>query len=203
MGREITNENAVIAESSMFMISSFLAFSANISSRVMSRDSIDERSSRLFFLPTPKAMVAVRWESAPGVKNASAVDTIAVAAARAQIKAAKRDMITRCYDYFTNNSENQNEKEFDEARTMIMATFCPWLSACRRDAELDEMTPTTRQEPQSARRASGEMFQHNRVPWYTEMTYVVRQYVCSLCTGIVVSNHTLDKTVVVLCICPV
>ncbi len=65
MGRERTKLNPVMAWSSMFMISSFFLFRANISSRVMSRVSIKERSSSSFLLPKiPSSMDLAKGEAA-------------------------------------------------------------------------------------------------------------------------------------------
>ena len=62
MGREMTNEKPVIMDNSIFIISSFLALSCCISSRVMSRVSINDKSSLgLSFLPkTNKTEVVVK-----------------------------------------------------------------------------------------------------------------------------------------------
>ena len=73
MGRERTKLKPVIAVSSMFMMSSFFLLSSNISSRVMSRVSMNERSSTGSFLPKiPSSMDRVAGEAAL-VTKASAV----------------------------------------------------------------------------------------------------------------------------------
>ena len=92
MGKEMTKENAVMAESSMFIISSFFAFRASISSRVMSRDSIEDKSTP-FFLPMAKATVVVPCERARGATKALVVGTMAKAMESATIQTKRRDMM--------------------------------------------------------------------------------------------------------------
>ena len=94
MGKEMTKENAVMAESSMFIISSFFAFRASISSRVMSRDSIEEKSPPFFLLPMAKATVAVLCERARGATKALVEGTVAKAKASATIQRKQRVMIS-------------------------------------------------------------------------------------------------------------
>ncbi len=94
MGRERTKLKPVIAVSSMFIMSSFFLFSSNISSRVMSRDSMNERSSTGSFLPKiPSSMDRVVGEAAL-VTKASAVGamhmaTIPTSKVRAIVKREK------------------------------------------------------------------------------------------------------------------
>ena len=84
MGNEITILNPVIAPNSIFIISSFFAFSSSISSRVISRVSISERSSCCFFLPkaltgsTVKDRVCVRVINDDALEGANAALGVAV-----------------------------------------------------------------------------------------------------------------------------
>eukprot|EP00542_Grammatophora_oceanica_P017919 CAMPEP_0194046096 /NCGR_PEP_ID=MMETSP0009_2-20130614/19458_1 /TAXON_ID=210454 /ORGANISM="Grammatophora oceanica, Strain CCMP 410" /LENGTH=104 /DNA_ID=CAMNT_0038691243 /DNA_START=242 /DNA_END=556 /DNA_ORIENTATION=- len=73
----MTNEKAVIMPSSMFIMSSFFLFRFIISSRVISRDSMKDKSSLGFLFPpkTCRCVVVCRAKTpfcAPGATNPSA-----------------------------------------------------------------------------------------------------------------------------------
>lgn len=93
MGKLMTRLNPVIMESSIFMTSSFLLLRSTISSRVISRVSMKERSSCfLFFLPPPRAKVAEDLLVATadgGIKALHAGRVAAIKATRAEIRRAR------------------------------------------------------------------------------------------------------------------
>ena len=97
MGNEIMRLNPVILANSIFIISSFFLFSSNISSRVISRVSISDRSSCCFFLPkaltgsTVKDRVCVRVIDDDALEGANAALGVTVRVATNATRAKRSE----------------------------------------------------------------------------------------------------------------